>query len=553
MAYDKNTDYQEKINEAVAKGDYASASKYEQQRNEKIDSENLSYDKTYNYTMPNGVDGDSYNKMKSTYSPSASLSNALGEQNNALSSVSSLANQGNIVSNWIINGLNSSFEVPDEVVEADKYLSSQLSKIQSGKTSYTDQVKEMMDKIMNREKFSYDVDADPLFQQALASAMNSGKQAMQDTIGQASALTGGYGSTYATTAGNQAYNAFIEDAYDNLPQYYQMAMEAYQMEGDEMYRQFGMLSELDDKEYSRNVTAYDATAQYRNRIYDEAYTQFRDYKSDLLSIANLKINEYGQKVNAAYNYYSAASDYADSLYEMEYNSWLDSVNQATEMANLLNNDWWENTKMEFEATENQKQRDWQSNENILQRDWESNENQVQRDWQSNENQVQRDWESNENQVERDWKTGENQKDRDFTASENEKNRSVKTSSGGGGGGGKDELKSPTEAQMGKALEAYNTDGPEGFNKYVNSIPDTYDKDAIVAYVGSYGELPYSQRTYTVIDDGGTNWGWGIDNNAKVKDEYGNEYTLKQLKKYDEDIAKELSKKEYKVGSTYTKK
>ena len=40
-------------------------------------------------------------------------------------------------------------------------------------------------------------------------------------------MTGGYGSTYATTAGNQAYNAFIEDAYDNLPQYYQMAMEAY--------------------------------------------------------------------------------------------------------------------------------------------------------------------------------------------------------------------------------------------------------------------------------------------------------------------------------------
>jgi hypothetical protein len=48
--------------------------------------------------------------------------------------------------------------------------------------------------------------------------MNSGKSAMQDTIGQASALTGGYGSTYATSAGNQAYNAFIEDAYNNLPE-----------------------------------------------------------------------------------------------------------------------------------------------------------------------------------------------------------------------------------------------------------------------------------------------------------------------------------------------
>ena len=85
-----------------------------------------------------------------------------------------------------------------------------------------------MTQIQNREDFEYDVDKDPLFQQALASAMNSGKTAMQDTIGQASALTGGYGSTYATSVGNQAYNAYIEDAYNNLPEYYNMALQAYQ-------------------------------------------------------------------------------------------------------------------------------------------------------------------------------------------------------------------------------------------------------------------------------------------------------------------------------------
>ena len=137
---------------------------------------------------------------------------------------------------------------------------------------------------------------------------------MQDTIGQASALTGGYGSTYATSAGNQAYNSFIEDAYDNLPQYYQMALEAYQMEGDELYRKYSMFSEADDKEYNRNVTAYDVTNQYRNRTYDEAYNLYRDDKSDAFAMANLQLNEHGQRVSDATNYYNATSNHADTVY-----------------------------------------------------------------------------------------------------------------------------------------------------------------------------------------------------------------------------------------------
>ena len=49
MAYDKNKDYQAEIDNAVKNGDYASASKLEQERNEKIDAEGLSYEKTNNY------------------------------------------------------------------------------------------------------------------------------------------------------------------------------------------------------------------------------------------------------------------------------------------------------------------------------------------------------------------------------------------------------------------------------------------------------------------------------------------------------------------------
>ncbi len=289
-----------------------------------------------------GVDEETYNKTQTEFEASQDVKDAQGKKDGALSNLEDLTNKKDIISNDVMNTINSDFVVPSAVTKADRWLANQLQVIQSGKTSYTDQLQSIMDDIMNREKFSYDVDTDPLFQQALASAMNSGKQAMQDTIGQASALTGGYGSTYATTAGNQAYNSFIEDAYDNLPQYYQMAMEAYQMEGDEMYRQYGMLSTEDEKEYNRNISAYDATYQYRNQVYNEAYGQFRDSKNDAFAMANLQLNEHGQRVNDAYNYYNAASNNADTLYQREYNSWADSINNAWKEVEALNSDAWAN-------------------------------------------------------------------------------------------------------------------------------------------------------------------------------------------------------------------
>ena len=348
MAYnkekDKDKDYQALINDAVKSGNYAEASRLEQDRNEKIDVEGLNYTKTSNYVKPKGVDDATYNKMQNTsFNASSAVQGATQVTADALHKVNKLTNTDSIITDSTRNAMNGSFRIPGEVKAADRYLAEQLQKIQSGKTSYSDQLQEMMDKIMNRDKFSYDVDQDPLFQQALASAMNSGKQAMQDTIGQASALTGGYGSTYATTAGNQAYNAFIEDAYDNLPQYYQMALEAYQMEGDEMYRQYGMLSDADDKEFGRYVTAFDATSQHRNRLYDEAYQQYRDGKSDAFNMANLERNEHGQLVSDAYNYYNAASNYSDTLYEREYAKWADEINMAYKYAEMQNSDWWNQT------------------------------------------------------------------------------------------------------------------------------------------------------------------------------------------------------------------
>jgi hypothetical protein len=433
-----------------------------------------------NATALGGVDKDTLGKVNSTFTNSSTQTQAQGKASNQLTNYENIANKDSIVSNKTWNTINQSFKTPTAVTEADAYLKGALSKIQSGKTSYSDSVREMMDKITNRDKFSYDVDNDPLFQQALASAMNSGKSAMQDTIGQASALTGGYGSSYATSAANQAYNAFIEDAYDNLPQYYQMALDAYNAEGDELYRQLDMYNSADEKEYGRMLNAYDATGTYRDRLYNEAYQQFRDTKSDAFASANLQLSEHGQLSNDALNLYNAYVNEADKMYEREFQKWDAEVRNAMQYAQMLNSDWWkgeeykqadehfyENLVHDTEEADKDRQHDIDMQEDMQAH--QSNENLLDRTWKSEEADKDRTWKSEEAAIDRQHQFDLQNDAQSFTASENAKDRATKTSSGGGGtqmGGLK-----LTSAQLNAAKEASDLagGGDAGFKAALNEL------------------------------------------------------------------------------------
>ena len=87
-----------------------------------------------------------------------------------------------------------------------------------------------LNNLANREAFKYDINDDQLFQTAKEQYMQMGKAAMADTIGQASAMTGGYGNSYAATAGAQAYNAHIQQLNNSVGDYYSMALKAYENE-----------------------------------------------------------------------------------------------------------------------------------------------------------------------------------------------------------------------------------------------------------------------------------------------------------------------------------
>ena len=372
-----------------------------------------------------GVDQSLVDKANSQFTQSSNVTNAQNVANADRDKYKELA--------------NTAFTASDAYNQAMAYTNQLLEQLSSGRTSYTDQIKDLMGQIQNREDFSYDMSEDTMFQQMLSSAMTSGQSAMMDTMGQASALTGGYASTYAQSAGNQAYNAYIQDAYNNLPQYYEMALEAYQMEGQEMYDQLSMLSDADAKEYGRMYDAWSSNFANAQQMYQNEYGQWQD------------------TINNAYNVYNTSQNYADTMYAQEYQKWADEVANAMQYMNMQNNDYW--------ATQNFIEEQRQYNASLEEQRRQYNASLAQ---------------SNAQFIARYDTNGDGVVDyKDQAVEEKETTTSAKE---------------PSETQYGNALKAYNTAIASGADKDWNAFEEYMDRlgamgvdtSLIESHIAKYG-------------------------------------------------------------------
>lgn len=140
--------------------------------------------------------------------------------------------------------------------------------------SYDQQLQDIYDQIVNREKFSYDLNSDALYQQYADQYTRQGKLAMMDTMGQAAALTGGYGNSYAQTVGQQTYQNYLQQLNEVVPELYGMALDQYNNEGDRLYQQYSMIGDMANDEYSKYQDAlnnYWQNISYLKGEADDAY------------------------------------------------------------------------------------------------------------------------------------------------------------------------------------------------------------------------------------------------------------------------------------------
>ena len=190
-----------------------------------------------------------------------------------------------------------SFDYADyQVSESETQLKNKLDSLQDPgdlNSTWKDTMNDVVNKIMNRDKFTYDVNGDALYQQYKDQYITQGKLAMQDTMGQAAAMTGGYGNSYAQNVGQQAYQGYLQQLNDKVPELYQLALDQYNREGEDMYNQYGLVSDMYDTEYK----------EHRDKKSD--YITERDYLTNQLNTEReFNWNQYTDKRDFAYNQFS---------------------------------------------------------------------------------------------------------------------------------------------------------------------------------------------------------------------------------------------------------
>lgn len=217
--------------------------------------------------------------------PKVQTSGSANTTNNAQNDVSGLLTMSGLsdgtkqtLGSLISNGYQPSQTVNTALAELNSVISNQPAAFQS---AYMQQLNNVMNSILGRQPFNYDMASDPMYQQYKSQYVQAGKQAMQDTMGQAAMLTGGYGNSYAQTAGQQSYDAYLQQLGDKMPELYDMALDAYNAEGDRLATNYGLLSDAYSREYSEYQDDYNRWLNERDyaadRYYDERSFDYGQY------------------------------------------------------------------------------------------------------------------------------------------------------------------------------------------------------------------------------------------------------------------------------------
>lgn len=167
---------------------------------------------------------------------------------------------------------------------------------------YDADLQNLYGQILNRDKFHYDINSDALYQQYRDQYVQQGQNAMRDTMGRAAALTGGYGSSYGQNVGQQAYNSYLQNLNDIVPELY-----------DRAYQQYS-----DD--FNRDLTAYQTAYEADNNAYNR-YANERDYWTDRSDTEYNKMLTNAANMAAMGDFSGYAALYGDESANRMYNSW----------------------------------------------------------------------------------------------------------------------------------------------------------------------------------------------------------------------------------------
>ncbi|MBQ6543614.1 MAG: hypothetical protein IJL77_04425 [Clostridia bacterium] len=198
---------------------------------------------------------------------------------------------------------------------------------------WSDKLQAMYDQIANRPKFSYDQASDPLYQQYAEMYRRNARLAMDDTVGRAAALTGGYGNSYAETAGQAMYNQQMDNLNARALDLYNAALDTYEAENQNLYNKFNLAGQMYNNDYN----------EWRARIADSQWAQNYDFNAWQADVAN-------QQWADNYNFNAWQADTANQQWQtqFDYDRYLNDRNYNYQLSRDAESDRRYNSEWEYQ-------------------------------------------------------------------------------------------------------------------------------------------------------------------------------------------------------------
>ena len=204
---------------------------------------------------------------------------------------------------------------PSEDVAAARAYRDSVAAMQPGEydSGFEDQLQALYDQIEGREAFSYDPEEDEAYRRYARLYAAQGAAAMEDTMGQAASLTGGYGSSYAQAVGQQAYDRYLGELAALVPELRQAALAEYRQEGQALTDRYNMLNQQEKAGYDR---WQDTVAQWQKAL-SEAQSSYEDVSAQDEKAYQAMLKHYADKAEQERKLSAAGAKLEDSGYEAD--------------------------------------------------------------------------------------------------------------------------------------------------------------------------------------------------------------------------------------------
>lgn len=149
--------------------------------------------------------------------------------------------------------------------------------------AFAQQQKDLLDRILNREDFSWSKETDPQWSSYKKSYLREGDRATANALAQASAASGGRPSSHAVNAATQAGDYYATKLNDVIPTLYQQAYERYLDEYNMKLKDLNAVNQQEQLDYAKyldRLGQFNTDRGFAYQNYADDYDRLRSQLAD---------------------------------------------------------------------------------------------------------------------------------------------------------------------------------------------------------------------------------------------------------------------------------